>query len=64
MIMFLKIMLVAILLVGLAWIGIAIKMFVQKDGKFTKTCGSVDPASGKMMPCSCESNKPTTCDSV
>jgi hypothetical protein len=40
---FLKIMLVAVLLVGLAWIGIAIKMFVQKDGKFTKSCGSVDP---------------------
>jgi len=59
---FLKVMLVAVLLVGLAWIGIAIKMFMQKDGKFTKSCGSVDPVSGKMLPCSCESNKPITCE--
>ena len=59
---FLKILLLAIILVGLAWIGIAIKMFIQKDGKFTKTCGSVDPASGKMLPCSCETKKALTCE--
>lgn len=59
---FLKILLLAILLVGLAWIGIAIKMFIQKDGKFTKSCGSVDPGTGKMMPCSCETSKAAVCE--
>lgn len=59
---FLKILLVAVLLVGLAWLAIAIKMFVQKDGKFTKSCGSVDPVSGKPVACSCEMNKPSTCE--
>jgi hypothetical protein len=59
---FLKIMLVAVLLVGLAWAGIAIKMFVKKDGKFTKSCGSVDPVTGKTIPCSCDFNKPVTCE--
>jgi len=62
MLAFLKILLLAVMLVGLAWVAIAIKMFVQKDGKFTKTCGSVDPVSGKPIPCSCEMNKPSTCD--
>ena len=61
---FLKVLLVAVLLVGLAWIGIAIKMFVQKNGKFTKSCGSVDPASGKMMPCSCENRKAVNCENL
>jgi hypothetical protein len=64
MMTFLKVMLMAVLLVGLAWIGIAIKMFLQKNGRFTKSCGSVDPVSGKHLPCSCEFNKPETCEKL
>lgn len=62
MMTFLKIMLVAVLLIGLAWIGIAIKMFVQKDGKFTKSCGNVDPVTGKPISCSCSPNTTLACD--
>lgn len=61
---FLKIMLLAVLLVGLSWVGIAIKMFVQKGGKFTKSCGSIDPETGKTMPCSCDLNRPETCEKL
>ncbi|MBE0662195.1 MAG: membrane or secreted protein [Bacteroidales bacterium] len=64
MMTFLKVMLMAVLLVGLAWIGIAIKMFLQKNGRFTKSCGSVDPVSGKPIACSCEFNKPETCEKL
>jgi len=62
MLEFLKILLLAVMLVGLAWAAIAIKMFVSKNGRFTRNCGSVDPVSGKPIPCSCEMNKPSTCE--
>jgi hypothetical protein len=52
-----KLFLLAILLVGLAVLGLAIKMFFLKDGKFTKTCGSVDPKTGKKIACTCGSNE-------
>lgn len=64
MMTFLKIMLMAVLLVGLAWIGIAIKMFLKKNGRFTKSCGSVDPVSGKPIACSCDLNKSEACDNL
>lgn len=61
LISFLKILVAAIVLVGLAWVAIAIKMFVQKNGKFTKSCGSVDAVSGKPVGCSCDMNRSETC---
>jgi len=48
-----KLILVAIVLLGLAVAGIAVKMFVLKDGQFRKSCSSVDPDSGNKMSCSC-----------
>lgn len=60
-----KTFILAIILVGLAIFGIAIKMFFIKGSSFTKTCGSVDPVSGKKVACTCGDNgignKPT-CD--
>ncbi len=50
--MFLKIILLTIVIVGLAFAGIAIKMFVQKNGEFKKQCSSVD-AQGNRMGCGC-----------
>lgn len=50
--MFLKIILLTIVIVGLAFAGIAIKMFVQKNGEFKKQCSSVD-AHGNRMGCGC-----------
>ncbi|MFC1733742.1 membrane or secreted protein [candidate division KSB1 bacterium] len=60
--MFLKIFLVSIALIALAVAGIAIKMFVIKGGKFEKTCGSVDPESGKIVACTCNNKEDKECD--
>ncbi|HMM11259.1 MAG TPA: hypothetical protein PKE03_04100 [Bacteroidales bacterium] len=50
--MFLKILLLAVILVGLAMAGIAIKMFVLKNGEFKKQCSSVD-VHGQKIGCTC-----------
>lgn len=38
-----KIILIAIVLLALAFAGIAIKILVKKDGKFSGTCASNNP---------------------
>lgn len=48
-----KLFILAILLLGIAVLGIAIKMFFIKGSTFTKTCGSVDPITGKKVACTC-----------
>ena len=52
----LKVILIAIILVAIAFVAIGIKMFLVKGGEFKKSCGSVDPATGKPMPCGCKSD--------
>lgn len=54
--MFLKLFIIAIILIGLAIAGIAIKMFVFKGGEFKKQCSSVD-ARGRRMGCGCGGNE-------
>lgn len=51
----------AIILVGLAVGGIAIKVLVQKDGQFTKTCSSLEFADGKEVDCVCGGDDPQKC---
>ncbi|MHC1702973.1 MAG: hypothetical protein AB9846_03595 [Tenuifilaceae bacterium] len=51
-----KLFLFAVLLIGIAVLGIAIKMFFIKGSTFTKTCGSVDPTTGKKIACTCGTN--------
>ncbi len=51
--MIIKLILVAIVLVGFAIAGIAVKMFFVKGHEFKKSCGSVDPHTGAKMGCSC-----------
>ena len=53
--MLLKIFLIAIVIVGLAFAGFAVKMFFTKGGEFKKQCASVDPLTGQRMGCSCGS---------
>lgn len=48
-----KALIPAIILIALAILGLAIKMFFIKDSTFTKTCGSVDPKTGKKVACTC-----------
>lgn len=42
-----KLVLISILLLGLAFAGIAIKILVKKDGKFSGTCASQSPFLNK-----------------
>jgi len=38
-----KVVLISVLLLGLAFAGIAIKLLVKKDGQFAGTCASNNP---------------------
>lgn len=60
--MILKVVLLAVVIVGLSIAGIAIKMFVQKGGEFKKSCGSTDPHTGQRIGCSCGKTENTSCD--
>ena len=51
--MLLKIFLIAIVLVGIAFAGFAVKMFFIKGSEFKKQCASIDPTTGEYFPCSC-----------
>jgi len=58
----LKLILVAIVLLSLAFAGIAIKMFFFKDSEFRKSCSSVDTATGKGMACGCGGDEKSACE--
>lgn len=51
--MILKIMLITVVLIAIAFAAIGIKMFLKKGGKFEKQCSTVDPKTGKRLGCSC-----------
>ena len=51
--MLLKILLISIVFVGLAFAGFAIKILLTKNGEFKKSCSSVDPTTGERYGCSC-----------
>lgn len=51
--MILKVILIATLLIGLSIAGIAVKMFFIKGSEFKKSCGSIDPATGAKVGCTC-----------
>ncbi len=59
--MFLKLFLLSIVLLGIAFAGFAIRMFFIKGGQFKKACSSSikDPKTGKHLSCaggSCHSH--------
>lgn len=58
--MYLKLILLAIVIVGLAFAGIAIKMFFQKSGEFKKQCSSTD-VHGNHLGCAC-SGRASSCE--
>jgi len=61
--MILKLILITIVLVAIAFALIAIKMFFVKDAVFTKTCNSdLDDGNGKKMECMCDKNPDYQCE--
>jgi len=59
--MIFKVILLAIVLIAIAFAAIAIKMFVQKGGQFTKSCSSVDTTTGEKVGCVCGDGNPKDC---
>ncbi|RLD53476.1 MAG: hypothetical protein DRJ05_16380, partial [Bacteroidetes bacterium] len=39
---------------GFAFAIIGIKMFILKDGMFTKSCSTIDTSTGKKIGCTCD----------
>lgn len=60
--MILKIVLLAVAIIGFSIAGIAVKMFLKKDGEFKKSCSSVDPNTGQRLGCTCGNAEGSTCD--
>jgi len=58
----LKLVLVAIVLLSLAFAGIAIRLFFFKDSEFRKSCSAVDPQSGQRLGCSCGGSEESSCE--
>jgi hypothetical protein len=50
---FIKILLITVVFLALAFAGFAVKMFFKKDGEFKKQCSTVDPKTGQPLGCSC-----------
>jgi hypothetical protein len=60
--MLLKILIPAIIIIGLSMAAIAIKMFVKKGSEFKKSCGSVDPTTGRKVACTCGGQDEARCE--
>jgi hypothetical protein len=59
--MFLKLLLISIVFLGLAFAGFAVKMFFKKDGEFKKSCSSVHPKTGERIGCACGGEGSDSC---
>jgi hypothetical protein len=57
----LKLLLITIILVAVAIAAIAIKMFVQKGGQFSKSCSTVDLDTGEKIGCVCGDDDQKRC---
>ncbi len=60
--MTLKILLLSAILIGIAFAGIAIKMFLKKGGEFKKQCSSVDNRTGQKIGCICGDDTGANCE--
>ncbi|MBW6490878.1 MAG: hypothetical protein K0B15_06735 [Lentimicrobium sp.] len=60
--MILKVLLLAVVIIGFSIAGIAIKMFLKKGGEFKKSCSSVDPNTGQRLGCTCGKSEGVACD--
>lgn len=58
----LKLIIPAIILIALAMMGFAIKMFFIKGAQFKKTCSSIDTGNSEKIGCTCSTNTTDTCE--
>ncbi len=59
--MFIKVLLISVVLILIVFVGLGIKILIKKDGKFEKSCGSIDPKTGKKVSCSCGAPEEDKC---
>jgi hypothetical protein len=59
--MFAIVLLICVVLILFVFVGLGIKLIVKKDGKFEKSCGSIDPKTGKKTSCSCGAQEEDKC---
>ncbi len=52
----LSVAVVTVILLALCFCFIGIKMFLQKNGQFKRSCASVDPITGDRTSCVCGKN--------
>ena len=61
--MIFKLILISVVMMGAAFALIGIKMFIVKDGMFTKTCSSdLETQDGVEIGCRCERDPSYSCD--
>ncbi len=57
-----KLILITIVVVGIAFLAIGIKMLLVKGGTFKKQCSSTDPKTGKKIGCTCGGGDDGECE--
>ncbi|MCL2413128.1 MAG: hypothetical protein FWC98_03210 [Bacteroidales bacterium] len=57
-----ELFLITIAFMALAFIGIAIKMFVKKGGEFKKQCLTIEFESGEKIGCICKAERHEDCE--
>ena len=55
------VIILAAVLLALAFAGIAIKMIARKNGEFKRHCSSTDPYTGKNAGCICGKQQQSSC---
>ena len=56
-----ELIIVTIVFLALAFAGIAVKMFVKKDGQFKKQCLTIEFETGEKIGCVCTAEKHEDC---
>ncbi len=56
-----QLIIISVILVGLAIVGIAVKMFLVKGGQFSRTCESMNE-KGEKVPCTCKNTPEEKCE--
>ena len=56
-----ELFLISLALIAVAFVGIAIKMFVRKGGQFEKQCLTIEFETGEKIGCVCTAEKHEDC---
>jgi len=59
--MLLEVIIVAVIMLALAFAGFGVKMIFKKKGQFVKHCSSIDPVTGKPFECVCGGDEKAAC---